>query len=97
MTILLFRQRASEGEGVSVPDSYLKGYRRLAESKQHALEHQGKCYACKHAVAYVTWHCEKQDGCKWEPCFSKEEIGAKGWLSKLFLSSRWLDLPKGKE
>ena len=55
----------------TIPHDYLKGYRRLLPRVADIEE--GKCWACRHAVAYVSWWCDRaEQGCKFEPCYTIE-------------------------
>ena len=75
-----------------IPDKYFVGYRRLALT---ANEVQGeRCWNCRHAVAYVTWWCDRMPlGCEWERCYVAEELTAAdvkvGWAR----SPGWVRLP----
>lgn len=80
----------------NIPDSYFKGFRRLAKTRSEVTEQ--KCWTCKHAVAYRTWHCDLplSEPCKYEMCYIKDEISiddynAAGEEGKLFF--KWLSLP----
>lgn len=89
-----------------IPDNYLDGYRRCVMPNQEITpEHTGypHCYTCRHSIAYVSWWCGRDEGCKWEPAFKyhkakfldkllgrDENIG----VSNNFLGlNRWIGLP----
>ncbi|MCZ8254438.1 MAG: hypothetical protein O9327_02000 [Polaromonas sp.] len=64
--------------GRVVPSAYLEGcYRRLGKTQQEIAAQSGECGSCRHAVAYVTWHCDRLRAnldCVWTPCYSEDII-----------------------
>lgn len=81
----------------NIPNSYFKGYRRLADSIEDTERPTlNKCSTCRHAVAYVTWHCDRKDGCKWERCYVKTELTKADLMAghAQFPASRWIKLPE---
>jgi len=76
---------------VTIPPGYFKGYRRLAKADQH--REPGKCWACKHAVARVTWHCDLETPCQWEPCYKVDEITKADYKLGDRLQFGWIRLP----
>jgi hypothetical protein len=88
---LQWRARCAANRVRHIPNEYFKGYRRLAKTPEDVMSHKGKCFACKHAVAYVTWHCDMiKHGCKWEPCHNMKELTTADLNAGY---SRWLGLP----
>lgn len=77
----------------TVSDDYLRGYRRLAKTKGDALAHKGQCFSCRNAVAFVGWHCDRIDGCRWEQCYSREEITSADMKGGKGMITRWVGLP----
>jgi hypothetical protein len=72
-----------------IPEGYLRGYRRLCNTASEVTEN--KCWTCKHAIAFVTWHCEKEK-CEYERCYSEDEI-SKIDLYSGKLKGHWLEIP----
>ena len=76
-------------EHVVLPDNYLRGYRRLAKTVAELEWEYGSCTSCKHAQAFITWHCERYGNrlnCHYEPCYvaltlSKRDLNHDHWLS----------------
>ena len=70
----------------AVPDGYLNGYRKLFESSEQIEEKVGKCYSCKHSIAFRSWWCDlDKSSCNWEPAYLKEEISKKDLKSDMWL------------
>lgn len=76
----------------NIPNSYFKGYRRLAKSRED-LGEQEKCWNCRNAVAYVTWHCELKGPCKWKECYVATELTKADLRAGQQLVGGWLGLP----
>lgn len=79
----------------NVPNDYLKGYRRLACRASDINEK--KCWTCRNAVAYISWTCDVAytTGCKYEECYTMEEITCADFRYNSRLGvSRWLVFPK---
>ena len=79
----------------NIPDSYFKGYRRLAPAKEDIKgEH---CWNCQHAVCFHSWHCDlPREICEWEQCYLETEISKADLKAGHNASSigRWVSLPK---
>lgn len=74
-----------------IPNSYFKGYRRLAPTA--SATEPGRCWCCKHAVAHVTWHCDRaRQVCEWERCYSRDELTQADYQAGR-LREKWLGLP----
>ena len=88
----IFRRKPQEPS--VIPANYFGGLRRLAPTRADVEE--GKCWCCKHAVAYVSWWCDLER-CKWESCFVAEELNKKdlrkGKDGLLPSYHRWIGLP----
>jgi hypothetical protein len=77
------------------PHGYFSGYRRLAETASSITEE--KCWTCRHAIAFVTWHCERKGECDYKRCYVKDEITKADFEAgenyKGLGVSRWCGLP----
>lgn len=72
-----------------LPGNYFKGYRRIAMEPEKELV-EGDCHSCRHAVAYVTWHCDRRnEGCKWEPAYRWSEMSFSDKLSSWTLDRKY--------
>ncbi len=61
----------------TVPDAYFRGIRRLAPTAAERDAYKGRCFTCKHAVAFRSWWCERYGEnlpCEWSPCYARDEI-----------------------
>jgi hypothetical protein len=73
----------------TIPDSYFDGYRRLAETPDQVVGQH--CHNCRHAVAYVSWWCDRKDlGRKWSRCHAATEITK---ADRRAGGDRWIGLP----
>lgn len=78
-----------EKDRQTIPEGYLKGYRRICKTANEVTEN--KCWTCKNAIAFVTWHCEKEK-CAYERCYAADEI-SKIDLYSGKLNGHWLEIP----
>ena len=74
----------------AIPNNYFRGYRRIAMTAAEITE-PGKCWSCKHAVAYHRWHCDRgNEGCRYERCYVREELSPADYEAG---RGKWLGLP----
>lgn len=82
----------------NIPDSYFTGYRRLANTRSEITEE--KCWTCRHAIAYRTWHCDLKTKCSYQTCYIKDEISEDDYKAGIDprnpLFDKWLGLPPPK-
>lgn len=78
----------------TIPDSYFRGYRRLADTRAQIEEHGNACWTCRHSVAYVAWHCDRLTmGCLYEPCHVADELTKADLKAGRRLVGGWVGLP----
>lgn len=78
----------------TIPYYYFRGYRRLAQTRAQIDELGQECSTCRHAVAHVTWHCDRQDGgCAWQPCYVADELTRADLRAGQLLAGGWIGLP----
>lgn len=94
MRLLRRMVRLKAGGERTIADSYFRGYRRLAPTA--SMAERGVCWTCKHAVGFVTWHCDllfARQPCQWERCYAADEL-SKADLKAGYKNARWIGLPK---
>lgn len=85
----------------TIPDSYFRGVRRLAESVEETEQPWlNKCSTCRHAIGHRSWHCDRlREGCKWERCYVKTELSNADYKAGIKFSpyESWIRLPRKED
>lgn len=78
----------------NIPDSYFRGYRRLAETEEEIKPFINTCNSCKHAVAFggSLWYCDLKK-CSYEPCHIRNQLTKADYNAGDKLVGGWVGLP----
>lgn len=78
----------------TIPESYFRGYRRLADTRAQIEELGRECSTCRRAVAFLTWHCDRRDaGCEYQPCYIADQLTRADLNAGKLIGRGWVRLP----